>query len=173
MQKHPQLRTLAGRMQRTDRCKYLGITILTDWQTTEHIKELNTRCNIINRKISTIGAKTQVTKRGVRVKLILLETCLMSALLYGLKAWKKLSKIEIEHLEKIQGKALKRKLNLPITKSFIGLITKRCVWPAEQRINYRSLILYHNIVNSSKDIFSKQIIKVKEHKTTKTPSMRK
>ena len=34
----------AGRIERTDKCKYLGMTISTDGQLTEHIKELNSRC---------------------------------------------------------------------------------------------------------------------------------
>ena len=140
----------AGRIQRTDKCKYLGITISTDGQLTEHIKELNTRSDIINRDISAIGAKAQVGKEQVRVQLKLFETCLMPALLYGMEAWKKLSKAEIQHLEKIQGKALKRIFSLPVTTPYIGLIIETNVWPAEQRINYSSLMLYHNI-NSSKD----------------------
>ena len=52
----------AVRIQRTDKCKYLGMTISTDGQLTEHIKELKSRCNIINQEISAIGAKTQVGK---------------------------------------------------------------------------------------------------------------
>ena len=92
----------ARRMQRTDKCKYLGMTISTEGQLTEHIKELNTRCDIINREICGLGAKPQVGKEEVRVKLQLFETCLMPALPYGMEAWKKLSKTEIHHLEKIQ-----------------------------------------------------------------------
>ena len=114
-----------GRIQRTDKCKYLGITISTDGQLTEHIKELNTRCDIINREICAIGAKTQVGKEEVRVKLKLFETCLMPALLYGMEAWKKLSKAEIQQLEKIQGKALKRIFSLPITTPYVGLILRQ------------------------------------------------
>ena len=98
----------AGRIQRTHKFKYLGITISTDGQLMEHIKELNTRCDIINREICAIGAKTQVGKEEVRVKLKLFETCLMPALLYGMEAWKKLSKVEIHQLKKIQGKGLKK-----------------------------------------------------------------
>ena len=48
----------AGRIQRTDKCKYLGVTISTDGQLTEHTKELNSRCDTINQEISAIGAKT-------------------------------------------------------------------------------------------------------------------
>ena len=45
----------------------------------------------------------------------------MPALLYGMEVWKKLSQAVIQHLEKIQGKALKRIFSLPIT-SYIGII---------------------------------------------------
>ena len=125
---------------------------------THNIKELNTGCDIINREICAIGAKTQVRKEEVWVKLKLFETCLMPALLYKMESWNKLSKAEIQNLEKIQGKALQRIFNLPITTPYIGLIIEAGVWPAEQRINYSSLMLYHNIINSSKDRLVKQII---------------
>ena len=82
----------------------------------------------------------------------------LPALLYGMEAWKKLSKAEIQNLEKIQGKALKRIFGLPITIPYIGLIIETGVWPAEQRINYSSLMLYHNIVSSNKNRLVKQII---------------
>ena len=70
-------------------------------------KEPNSRCDTINQEISAIGAKTQVGKE-VRVKLKLFKTCLMPALLYGMEAWKKWSNAEIQNVEKIQGKALKK-----------------------------------------------------------------
>ena len=81
------------------------MTISTDGQLIEHIKELDTRCHIINRDICAIGEKWQVGKVEVSVKLKIFQACLMPAFLYGKKAWKKLSKAEIQHLEKIQGKA--------------------------------------------------------------------
>ena len=87
----------AGKIQRTDKCKYLGVTISTDGQLTEHIKGLNSRCDTINQETSAIGAKTQVGKEEVRVKLKLFETCLMPALLYGMEAWKKSTK-PLKHL---------------------------------------------------------------------------
>ena len=99
--------------------KPIVFSIGTLFKSPEHIKELNSRCDIINQEISAIGAKTQVEKEKVRVKLKLFETCLMPALLYGMEAWKKLSKAEIQNLEKIQGKALKRIFGLPITTPYI------------------------------------------------------
>ena len=53
----------------------------------DHILELNRKCEVINREINAIGAKHQVGKEEIRVKLKLYETCLMPALPYGLEAW--------------------------------------------------------------------------------------
>ena len=47
-----------------------------------------------------------------------------------------------------------RKIATPV----IGLIIETEVWPAEQRINYSSLMLYHNIINSSEDRLLEQTI---------------
>ena len=78
----------------------------------------------------------------------------MPTFLYRIEAWKKMSQAEILHLEKIQ--ASKRIFNQPITTPYTGLITETGVWSAEQRINYSSLMLYHNIINSSKDRLARQ-----------------
>ena len=70
------------------------MTMSRDGQLTEHIKELNTRCDIISREICAIGSRTQVGKEEVQVKLKLFEACLMPALFYAMETWKKLSKAE-------------------------------------------------------------------------------
>ena len=60
----------------------------------------------------------------------------------------KIDKDEMNEIEKIQGRALKRISNLPISTSKIGLIMETGIWPAKQRIQYRIMMLYHNIMNS-------------------------
>ena len=60
-----------------------------------------------------LGAKYQVGKEEIRVKPKLYETCLMPELLYRLEAWGKVDKDEINEIEKIQGRALKRIFNVP------------------------------------------------------------
>ena len=72
-----------------------------------HILELNGKCEVINREINAVGAKHQVGKEEIRVKLKLYETCLMSALLYGLETWRKIYKNEMNEIKKIQRRALK------------------------------------------------------------------
>ena len=89
-------------IQETDICKYLGMVINKLGNLKDHILELNRKCEVVNREINAIGAKEQVGKEEIRVKLKLYETCLMPALLYWLEAWGKMDKNEMNEIEKIQ-----------------------------------------------------------------------
>ena len=85
----------------------------------DHILELDRKFEVINREISAVGAKDKVGKEEIRVKLKL-YVCLMPALLYGLEAWGKIDRDEMNEIEKIQGKVLKRIFNLPISTSYLA-----------------------------------------------------
>ena len=91
-------------VQKTDIYKCLGMVINKSGNLKDHILELNRKCVVINREINAIGAKHQVGKEEIRVKLKLYETCLMQALLYGLEALGKIGKDEMNEIEKIQGR---------------------------------------------------------------------
>ena len=63
----------------------------------------------------------------------------MSALLYVLEAWEKTDKDEMNEIGKIQGRALKS-----ISTSYIDLIMETGTSPANQRIQCRTMMLYHH-----------------------------
>ena len=79
-------------------------------------------------------AKNRVGKEDIRVKLKLFDTCLMTALTYGMEAWVNIRSVEIKDIQKMQSKALKRIFQLPVLTTFIGIIMERGTWPAEQKI---------------------------------------
>ena len=145
-------------VQETDIYKCLGMVINKSGNLKDHILELNRKCVVINREINAIGAKHQVGKEEIRLKLKLYETCLMPALIYGLEAWGKIDKDEMNEIEKIQGRALKMIFNVPISALYIGLIMEAGTWPANQRIQYSIIMLYHSIMNSDHKRVARQII---------------
>ena len=124
----------------------------------DHILESNRKLEVINREISAVGAKHQTGKEEIKVKLKLYETCLMPALLYGLEAWGKIDKDEMNEIEKIQGRALKAIFNFSMSTSYIGLIMETSTSPANQRIQYSIIILYHNIMNSDYKRVARKIL---------------
>ena len=83
----------------------------------------------------------------------------MSALLYGLEAWGKIDKSEMNEIEKIQGRALKRIFNLSISTSYMDLIMETGTWPASrQRTQYSTMMLYHNTMNSDHKRVARKIL---------------
>ena len=126
-------RVKEGIVQETEIYKYLEMVINKSWNLKDHILELNKKFEVINREISSVGAKHQVGKEEIRVKLKLYDTCLMPALLYGLEAWGGIDENEMNEIEKIQGWAL----------------IKTSTLPANQRIQYSIIMLYHDIMNSN------------------------
>ena len=49
---------------------------------------------------------------------------------------------------RIKGKALKRIFKLPVSTEYTGTLIEIRIWPAEQRIQYLTLVFYHKIKNS-------------------------
>ena len=70
----------------------------------------------------------------------------------------KIDKDEMNKIEKIQERALKRIFNLPISTSYIGLIMETRTWPANQRIQYSIKMFYHNVMNSDHKRVARKIL---------------
>ena len=49
-----------------------------------------------------------------------------------------------KEIETIQGKTLKRIFKLPVSTAYTGILMETGIWPAEQRIQYPTLMLYHD-----------------------------
>ena len=68
----------------------------------------------------------------------------------------------MSEIEKIQGKALKRIFQLPASTAYTGIIMETGIWPAEQKIQYSTMMLYHNIKNSDNNRKVKQVVEEQE-----------
>ena len=122
------------------------------------MKLIAKKCETISREIDVIGAKNLVGKEKLRFKLKLFHTCLMTALTYGMAAWANERSVKVREIEKIRGKALKRIFQLPVLTTYTGIIMKTGIWPAEQKIQYATMMLYHNIKNSDDNRKFKQVV---------------
>ena len=70
----------------------------------------------------------------------------------------------MKEIERAQGKALKRIFKLPVSTAYTGILMETGIWPAEQRIQYTTLMLYHNVKNSAEERKMKKIIEEGEQK---------
>ena len=123
-----------------------------------HIKETENKASRIMREINGISSKQNLGQEDIRVKIKLFETCLVPAMLYGFEAWRKILKSQMQTTEKIQNYSLKKILRLPLTTPSTELLMETGIWPAKERIEYSTLMLIHNIINSNKDRILQEII---------------
>ena len=86
------------------------------------------------------------------------EVCSVPVLTYETEAWGYIKKEETKGIERIQGKALKKIFQLPVSTSYIEILMKTGRWPAEQRIKYATLMLYHNVKSSDEGRKIKKMI---------------
>ena len=59
---------------------------------------------------------------------------------------------------KIQNQSLKKILHMSKTTLSTGLLMETSIWPAEEWIEYSTLMLIHSIINSNKERISQEII---------------
>ena len=98
------------------------MVINTEGNLKDHIQEMWQKSNQILLQINAIGAKSQVGTEEIRVKPMLFELCLMPAILHGLVAWGRIKTRKIEEIERLQSKALKQSLQVPISTSTAGAL---------------------------------------------------
>ena len=130
----------AGHIQRTKKNKYLGIKTNEEGNLKGHIEDLKQKCEAINREIQITRSRNQVGKEEISVQLKLLEACFVPALIYVIEAWGYIRKEEIKEIDRIQGKALKRILKLPVCTAYTGTLMETGIWPTEQKIQYTTLM---------------------------------
>ena len=96
-----------GKIDGVGTYSYLGIMLNKEGNLKEHIKETEKKASRIIREINGISSKQNVGQEEIRVKIKLFETCLVPAILYWFEAWGKISKSEMQALEKNTKSAIK------------------------------------------------------------------
>ena len=102
--------------------------------------------------------RSKIGNMSTNMKIELYEIVTAPTLTYNMEAWAKLSKTEEKMLEKIQGDILKRILKLPKSTPYKGLLYETGVWPIKEKILYKKLMLYQNIMKSDDNRVIKKIL---------------
>ena len=82
------------------------------------------------------------------IRLKIYHTIVIPTLYHNVETWSKINKTEMNRLEEMQRKILRSICEQRITTPYIGLLAEIGIWPIEQVIEQRKLMLYHNIITS-------------------------
>ena len=129
----------------------------------------NFMINIVKRKqklqfmISTtksVGSFKNVGYLAVEARLKLGEAVVLPSFLYNAEAFPSYSQEEIKELERVQGNMLRQFLEVPSTTPYYGLLMETGWLTMEARLDYKKLMLFHNIMNSDEKRVVKKILAV-------------
>ena len=147
-----------GEIRRTKEYKWLG-----EWYTedTKHEKSIKTReskaMGIIS-QIKHYGDVYKVGNMAHQVRIEIFQSTVIQTIYHDVEAWSKMNKKEIAALDKIQKNVLTSMLDLPKSTPYLGILSELGIWPFEQLIEYKKIMLLHNIVTSKEDRFLKEVI---------------
>ena len=152
-----------GLVQETKEYKYVGLFVNEKGNLSTHLEFLRGKARICMKELMRIGHEANVGKEALRVKLKLLVSTINVALVNDLEVWEGTTSREYEQLEKIQSECLKRILNLPVSTPYYGILMETGLWPLQNLVWYRKLMLYHSIVKSKEKRLAK-IVWTQQHR---------
>ena len=147
-----------GQIGKTETHKYLGILMNEKDYLEDHLKQKAKLSTSHLAQIKIIGSEHRVGVESIRVQLELYDKCACPEISYGIHAWGRLKKNEIDELEKIQGTLPRGIFNSPPSTPYAGVLIKTGMWPMIDRINYSTLMYYHSIMNSEKRLVKEIVI---------------
>ena len=149
----------AGIVEKTKVYKYMGVMLNEKGDLKDHLIYKKNKMIGITASIKQIGSDSQVGTEWLKVQLQLYETCLVPSLIYGLEGWPNIKEKEMSQLELLQTKHLKSILKLSESTPNVGLLMETGTWPIKERIEYRILMMYQNLMMSDDTRIIKLLVK--------------
>ena len=130
---------------------YLGDVFNTKGNNDGLIKDRVRRATKAMISISSLVKETNLGIYEVQVWLLLYRSLFLSTVLFNSQAWSGIRKKDIEQLQIVQLKFLKRILNLPSSTPNSFLFLELGVLPIEKEIHKRQLMYLHRILTMSEE----------------------
>ena len=91
------------------------------------------------------------------MKMQIFRSTAIQTIYHDIEAWSKITEKQTEKLEKIQKNVLTSILDLPTSTPYIGLLSEVGIWPVKYLIEYKRIMLLHQIITTQKRRFLKEI----------------
>ena len=136
-----------GLVKKTSEYKYLGEWYNEKGNNDLSIQKRKEKVDYMLHEILRYGNKEKVGNMALEVRIKIYETVVVPTLFANIETWGKISEKDLKQLEGIQAKVLRGIFRQIATTPYWGLLAKSGIWPVENRIEYRKIMLYHNIIN--------------------------
>ena len=143
-----ELKVKQGVIKKVPEYQCLGLLYHESGTVENHLKSITNKGISMLKDGARIGHPYNVGEMSTSVQLFLFEKVIINSITHNLEAVNHWRKADITSLEKTQGKLLKIMLKLPDSTPYWGLLNELGIWPLEDHINYKKLMLLQNLLSS-------------------------
>ena len=88
-----------------------------------------------------------------------IQGIVLATIYYNVEAWRNISVSEMGELGEVQGITLRKICGQRKTTPYFGLLTELGIWRIKKQIEYKKVMLLHNLLTSNDDRLLKEIVK--------------
>ena len=151
-----------GPVKRVSEHKLLGTWFDETGQYGINIRKRKIKFQFMIKTAKQMGSPKNMGTLAVQARLKIAEAVIMPSTLYNAEAFAEYTVKEAEELEKLQASMLRQLLEVPMSSPNNGILMETG-WPTvEAQLDYRKLMLYHNILWSDEKRTIKKILEVQK-----------
>ena len=147
-----------GNIEITNEYKYLGEWYDEKGSHATSIKMRRKKVQLYITQTKVYGNENIIGKYALTTRIKIYKTVVRPTIFHNIEGWSIINKKNIEELENIQANILKKVCDMRVTTSYLGLLSELDIWPVKKHIEYKKLILFHNIITSKNNRALKEII---------------
>ena len=147
-----------GEISMVKEYKYLGEWFNEKGTKEENIERRKKKVKFFLKEVRRYGDEGKVGNLALEVRLKIYETVVVPTLFANIETWSNIAEKEYKEMESMQSKILRGIFELPISTPYWGIIAETGVWPVESRIEYKKIMLFHNIIQDDEKRLIKEII---------------
>ena len=147
-----------GNIKETESYKYLGDYINNKGNNVTNIEKRKQKIPYMIKEMMRYGDQKVVGEKALCIRLMIMETMIMPAILNNTEAWTNITEKEMETIEKVQKDILTALFHLPISTPYWAVLEEGRSWLMSSRIMHRKLMLFQNLIKSNKKRMAKKIL---------------
>ena len=151
-----------GEFERVDKYKLLGLWVNNKAKYMINIKENQKRIKFMINSTKGFANENNMGELATEGRIHLIETAIIHAILHGSEGFASFTQEEEDELEKLQGNLIRELMEITPSTPYIPLLWELGLPTMRARINYRKLMLYHNLSNSDDKRIAKQVLETQK-----------
>ena len=138
--------------------KYLGQWYNEKGDHSTSIEKIEEKVGFYIQQVKHYGNEFKIGHYALPTRLKIYTSVVIPTAFHNMETWSRVSKKELERLESIQSRIVRAICGQIKSTPYFGLLAEIGMWPVEQQLHYRKILLYHNIRTSREDRLVKEII---------------